>query len=38
MGIEMPETCRVIYDNKYNFCIKLVPLVKIKVLFLLQYC
>jgi hypothetical protein len=23
----MPETCRVIYDNKLNCCIKLVPLV-----------
>ena len=23
----MPETCRVIYDNKSNCCIKLVPLV-----------
>ena len=23
----MPETCRDIYDNKYNYCIKLVPLV-----------
>ena len=22
----MPEICRVIYDNKKNYCIKLVPL------------
>ena len=27
MGIWMPETCRVVYDNKKNCCIKLVPLV-----------
>ena len=26
-GAGVPETCRVIYDNKKNCCIKLVPLV-----------